>query len=421
MGAVDLLFVGHLGAIPMGAVGIGTSIFSGFLVLGIGLLSGMDYYVAKSIGEGSPSLARAYLKQGILIATLLSIPLTFAILEISKHLSRIGILPEVLPQAESYLWIIGWSIAPVLVFAAYRNYLQAVNKGPAVVITMVASNLLNAGLNWVFIFGHLGSKAYGTDGSAYATFLSRVLMLLALALIYEFSDRSDPKAKLPLFDWEKFRNLIRLGTPSSLQMVLEVGVFSLATALAARLVPTEQAAHQIVLNLASIAFMVPLGIGTASAVLVGKEIGAKQYHLAKHAGWNCVWLGWGYSFCSAAVLLLFPHFLLSIYTNDPSVIEAAKNVLIVAALFQFSDGTQTILTGALRGIADTRSAMAVNLVGHWGIGLPLGYTLCFHKGWGLFGLWIGLATGLTMVALFLLLIWTFTKKTEKLDFTPVLT
>jgi len=202
-----------------------------------------------------------------------------------------------------------------------------------------------------------------------------------------------------------FREILRLGLPASAQMLLEVGVFSLSTALAARFVATDLAAHQVVLNTASLLFMVPLGIGSAAGSLVGQAVGAHDYRLARRIGNSALVLGFGFAVVSSTMLILFAEPALGIYTTDPAVIEAAKRILFVAALFQISDGAQVIATGALRGLGDTLVAAVANGVGHWLIGLPVGLFLGFSQGYGLTGIWVGLAAGLTAVASALVFFW----------------
>jgi MATE family multidrug resistance protein len=188
-------------------------------------------------------------------------------------------------------------------------------------------------------------------------------------------------------------------------MSFEVGVFAAATALASRLSAQELAAHQVVLNTASMTFMVPLGISSATAVLVGQALGRNRMRQAARMGWKGLAYGIGFMAISSVSLLVFRHQILGVYTRDARVMEVGGQILLIAALFQLSDGAQTVATGALRGLGDTRTPMIVNLVGHWGIGLPVGIFLAFYRGWGLQGIWTGLSLGLTAVAVSLMWVW----------------
>jgi MATE family multidrug resistance protein len=199
--------------------------------------------------------------------------------------------------------------------------------------------------------------------------------------------------------------LISLGLPAAMQLTLEVGVFAAATALAGRLPPAALAAHQIAVNIAAFTFMVPLGVGSAGAVRVGQAIGRLDAAGAARSGWTALALGSGFMACSAAVFLLLPGALIGAFTSDRRVLAVGVSLLMVAAIFQLFDGIQAVATGALRGLGDTRTPMFWNLIGHWFVGLPLGYILCFTMRVGVIGLWWGLSSGLIICGVSLLLAW----------------
>ena len=201
------------------------------------------------------------------------------------------------------------------------------------------------------------------------------------------------------------RRLIALGTPAASQVTLEVGAFAAATALAGRLAPASLAAHQIALNLASFTFMVPLGVASAGAVRVGHAVGRKNRIDALCAGWTALFFGALFMSCAAASFLLIPRQLIGAFTANRGVLEIGVSLLFVAAIFQLFDGIQGVATGVLRGLGDTRTPMLWNLVGHWFIGLPLGYLLCFQAGYGVVGLWWGLSSGLIICGVTLLVVW----------------
>jgi len=408
MGVVDLHFVGKVSPTAIGAVGLGTSIFSWFMIFGIGLLTGLDYLVSYSYGEGKRERGFRYFVQGTLLVTALSLPMTGAMFIMADHLDAIGIHPGVIPETSAYLKILGLSLWPALLFTAFRLYLQAMGVAVPALIVLLGANVINALGNYAWVQGHWGFASYGAAGSAAATLVSRVLTALAMGGYAYYFDRRRKMA------WQRssFRvhrkdlaELIRLGTPSALQMSFEVGVFALSTTIAARLAPHYLAAHQVVLNTASMTFMVPLGIGSAAAVLVGQNLGRKNWRRARRIGWLAFALGAGFMACSGVSIYFFKAQIISIFTQDPAVTEVAASVMLIAALFQLSDGIQTVGTGALRGLGDTRSPMLFNLLGHWAVGLPLGLWLCFTRGHGLFGLWIGLSVGLTLVAASVLTKW----------------
>jgi MATE family multidrug resistance protein len=182
-------------------------------------------------------------------------------------------------------------------------------------------------------------------------------------------------------------------------------VFALATALSGTLDPISSAAHQIALNMAGVAFMIPLGLGSAGAVRVGHAAGARDHHRASAAGWTAILLATGFMLIAAATFVLVPRQLIGLFSTDPSVLEVGTALLLLAAVFHLFDGIQGVITGTLRGIGDTRTAMKVNLVAHWLIGLPTGYLLCFAVGWGVYGLWVGLSLGLIVTGIVLFWVW----------------
>jgi MATE family multidrug resistance protein len=408
MGVVDLVCVGRVSAQAIGAVGVGTSLFSWVMVFGIGLLAGLDYLVAYAQGASKPEDGYRALAQSLLATSALSVPMTLGLILLACRLGWLGINPDVLPHARGYLIILAWSLWPALVFNACRQYLTAKNVALPAMIILMAANLLNAAVNWVLVFGHWGAPALAERGSAYATLISRLLMMVAMAAYLVAWDRKHEGliGRVPFgIDVAEMKRFLRLGLPSALQMVFEVGVFALSTTLAAHLAAESLAAHQIVLNIASLTFMVPLGISSATAVLVGQELGRGSRPDASRIGWRGISYGVSFMACSGLTLFFARSPILALFTSDVAVREIGARILLIAALFQLSDGTQIVTAGALRGLGDTRSPMLANLGGHWLIGLPAGLLLCFKAGYGLLGLWIGLSLGLTSVAAALIFRW----------------
>jgi MATE family multidrug resistance protein len=226
-----------------------------------------------------------------------------------------------------------------------------------------------------------------------------------------FAWRYERKRGHPLFhQWAgpqlaKLRELVRLGAPAAGQILLEVGAWSMATLSAGWLTPVALATHQIALNYASLTYMVPLGVSAAAAVSVGHAVGAGDGERARRAGWLALGLGTGFMLLAAVVFLVAPGPLIALYTRDAQVMAVGPSLLGLAAAFQIFDGIQTVSTGALRGLGETRMAMLANLIGYWVLGLPLGLTLCFVLHWGIYGLWIGLLLALIVIASTLLARW----------------
>ena len=402
MQIVDIAMVGQLGPASIGAVGVGSALFFASAVIGMGLLLGLDTVVAQAFGAGQIRDCRAWLRHGLLLALLLALPLTTAVLLGADHLGAWGFDPTVLDLTSSYLRVVGWSMLPLLLFTALRRYLQAVGIVTPVMAALVSANVINALVNWLLVFGHGGFPSLGVEGAAWATCVSRVYLVAVLAVAVWRVNPSTTRSRL---EAARFRRLFRLGWPAAVQMLLEFGVFGAATVLAGRLEPRQLAAHQIVLNLASLTFMVPLGVSAAGAVRVGHAVGAGDLAGARRAGWAALGIGAVFMGAAALTFVTVPRLILGRFTQDVDVIETGVLLLLVAAVFQLFDGLQGVATGVLRGLGDTRTPMLANLAGHWLVGLPVGYTLCFWWGWGVVGLWIGLSIGLILVGIALVPVW----------------
>jgi MATE family multidrug resistance protein len=408
MGIVDTIMVGGLGPGAIGAVGLASMLFIAVGVFAMGLLLGLDPLVAQAFGARRLDECHRWLVDGVWLGVLVTPPMVAIVFAMNATLPRWGLPPEVLALARPYLSILTWSLPPLLLYVAFRRYLQAMNLVRPVMFALVAANLVNAAANWVLIYGRLGVPAMGVPGSAYATLAARIFMAgWLLVVIVSHEAHVVPRLRdTPLaLDLARVRTLFALGFPAAAQTVLEVGVFTAATALAGRVSATALAAHQIALNLASLTFMVPLGVASAAAVRVGQAAGRRDPRGAASAGWTAIALGAGFMAGAAFTFFAIPRVLVHLFTSDPAVVELGASLLFVAAVFQLFDGVQGVTTGALRGLANTRTAMLWNLAGHWLVGLPLGYLLCFRWNLGVVGLWWGLSLGLMICGVALLLVW----------------
>jgi multidrug resistance protein, MATE family len=407
-GVVDTIMVGKLGPAAIGAVALGNAVFYTPSLFGFGILLGLDTLVAQAYGRKDYDGCHRWLAQGVYLALVLA-PVIMAVLALASYgYARVGIGAEVAIPAGSYLRILNWSTLPLLIYGASRRYLQGVGQVRVVTVTFVGANLLNWLGNWVLIYGKWGAPRMGVDGSALSTVVARVFMALALL---GFAWRYERSRGHPLFrHWAgpsvvMLKQLAWLGAPAAGQILLEVGAWNLATLAAGWLTPVALATHQIALNYAAITYMVPLGVGAAAAVSVGHAVGAGNLARARRAGWLALGLGTGFMLLAALVFLTAPRPLIALYTTDPQVMAVGPALLGLAAAFQIFDGVQTVCTGALRGLGETRSPMLANLVGYWALGLPLGFILCFVLKWGIYGLWIGLTVALVVIASALLLRW----------------
>jgi MATE family multidrug resistance protein len=407
-GIVDTIMVGKLGPAAIGAVALGNAVFNTPSLFGLGLLLGLDTLVSQAYGRKDHDDCHRWLAQGVYLAMLATPALMLLIGLASFGFAPFGITPQVAGPAGSYLRILNWSTLPLLLYAATRRYLQGVGELHVITATYVGANLLNWFGNWVLIYGKLGFPALGVNGSAISTLLARIFMGAALL---GFAWRYERKRGHPLFrHWAgpsvaRLRQLLRLGGPAAGQVLLEVGAWNLTVLAAGWLTPAALATHQIVLNYASLTYMVPLGVSAAAAVSVGHAVGAGEPERARRAGWLALGLATSFMLLAAVVFLLAPEPLIALYTRDPQVLALGPGLLWLVAAFQIFDGIQTVSTGALRGLGETRAPMLANLVGYWVLGLPLGMTLCFVLRWGIYGMWIGLTLALIVIASSLLARW----------------
>jgi len=407
-GVVDTIMVGRLGPAAIGAVALGNAVCYTPSLFGVGLMLGLDTLVSQAYGREDHDECHRWLAHGVYLACIAAVPLMMAIGVASVFFTRFGITAEVAAPAAGYTAWLLWGTLPLLLYAAARRYLQGVRQVRVITVTYVLANLVNWFLNWVLIYGKLGFPALGVNGSAISTVFARVTMAVALM---GFAWRYERTRGHPLFQhWAgpqaaRLKQLVRLGAPAASQILLEVGAWNLATFCAGYLTPVALATHQIVLNYASITYMVPLGISAAAAVSVGHALGAGDPARARRAGWIALALGVGFMLLAAIVLVLFPRPLIELYTSDPGVLAVGSTLLGIVATFEIFDAIQIVSTGSLRGLGETRAPMWANLVGYWVLGLPLGFFLCFGLKWGIYGLWIGLTLALIVIALAVLARW----------------
>ena len=354
--------------------------------------------------------------QGVWIAVGVTPLMTLAVFALIPLARNWGANPSIVGDAIPYLKTLVWSTLPLLLYVVFRRYLQSMNYVGVVMFALLSANVVNVLVNWVLIFGNWGFPALGVEGAGWATFFSRFYMFGVLLAFVVFKERSNPTGLFHAsrgIDKQLIRALLALGFPVAMQITAEYGVFALATALIARIDAVSLAAHQIVLNVASVTFMVPFGVSSAGAVRVGHAIGRKDAHGAIVSGWAAVVLGTSFMLGAGIVLFLAPEMVLRVFTTDHSVFSLGVPLLFLAAAFQFFDGVQVTAGGVLRGIGDTRTPMFANLIGHWLLGLPVGVFLCFWLGWDAVGIWTGLSLGLVFVAVALLVSWR--KSTRHMD------
>ena len=404
MGVVDSIMVGHVSPTALASVAIGNLYFFGLAVFGMGVLMALDPVVAQAVGAGDePTIARA-VQRGLLLAVGLSVPTCVLLLTARRFLTWIGEPAAVIPDAARFARIMIPGVLPFFAFVVFRQSLQAMGRMRPIVLAIVLSNLLNALLDWVLIFGHLGAPAMGVPGSAWATTTSRwVMAALLLTLSWpELRHRLLP-LRPEIAEWRPFVRMLVLGVPIGLQYALEWGVFGTVLLLMGRIGTVAVAAHQIAINVASLTFMVPLGISAAATVLVGHAVGRGDADGARRSAGAALATGVAFMALMALLFLLVPEAIARVYSEDAAVIALAATLLPIAGAFQIFDGTQVVSIGILRGLADTRAPFVIAVLGFWLLGFPVSLWLGFRTPLGPAGLWWGLVVGLAAVAVLLLL------------------
>ena len=406
MGVVDTVIVGRLGAEALGAIGVGATLFLAVAVFGMGMLLGLDSLVSQACGAGRRDDCHRLLAQGVYLALAVAAVLTLVVLGCSPWLGIAGVHSGIVELTIPYARTVVWSLGPLLVFTAFRRYLQATGRVLVFVFVMITANLINVAAGCALIFGIRGIiPPLGVAGAGWAATVMYAYMAAVVVLYTAWIDRGSWPRRVPRPDLAVLCRLFHLGLPAAAQMALESGIFAVATMLAGRLDSASLAAHQVVQTVAGLTAMMSLGISTAATVRVGHAVGRRDPAGAAAAGRTAMALGIGFMSASGLLFLLFPVSILDFFTMDPAVVATGTVLLAFAAGFQVFDGLQAVATGALRGLGETRLPMVVSLLAHWVVGLPLGYYLAFHLRMGLPGLWAGMTVGLIVTGLTLSGVW----------------
>ena len=400
VGVFDSLMIGKVSVSQLAAVSLATSIFSFILLFCIGLSYGITPLISSS--DRGKKYVSSILYNGMLV-NVISCILLVSFVILTKHLlSYLGQDAEVLFHTYSYLDIICISLIPLILFQTFKQFIEGLGFTKPSMYISVISNVINVVLNAVLIFGLFGFPRLEIIGAAYATLISRVIMFL-LILIYCLNDRRFSKYILKtkfLINLNHIKDIFRIGFASGLQYIFEVGAFSVATVMTGSIGAIHLAAHQIALNLASISYMIASGIGSASMISLSYYDGKRNFEDMRRSGFASFLLVFILMIVSALVFIIFRNYLPVLYVDDSSVINIASTLLIIAGLFQISDGIQAVGLGILRGIRDIKKPTIITFISYWIISIPLSYFLGIDYGYGVYGIWIGLSVGLTLAAIF---------------------
>lgn len=404
LGLVDSLMVGKVGAVPLAASSLVNGLVFLVVVFGLGLSLAITPLVAIAQGRNDDRQTGRIFRNGMVMNTLAAFflfALTFFLSDLIVLLNQSGGVAE---SAVSYGKIISFSIIPFMIFLSSKQFVEGLSLTKPAMYATIAANVVNVGGNWVLIYGNLGFPALGLDGAGYSTLLTRISLAAIMMGYLVFSPRF---ARFRLFRFKEklniniLRKLLKIGIPTGFQHFFEVGAFSFSAIMIGWLGSKALAAHQIALSMASVSFMIILGVAAAGTIRVSNALGrGEQDHLRK-SGLVALVVATLIMGFFGMIFILFRHQLPALFISDREVLLIAANLLVVAAIFQISDGIQAVGLGILRGIEDVKIPMVISFIAYWVIGLPVGYLLGFTWDFGVTGIWIGLLTGLTVAAFFL--------------------
>jgi len=403
MQVTNAVMVGHLGAVPLAAAGLGNALNATLLMTAMGLLTAVAPLTAHALGAGDSHGAGRVAGGGLLVAAVLAIPMMAVLMVLPPLLAALGYEAWLVAEIGRFLWAIVWGMPGFLGAAVLRFRLIAAFRTRIVMVVPILAVPLNAVLNWMLIFGHWGMPALGSAGSGCASAIVQWLTLLGFALFMAIA-KLPGSVRLGGGMIREIAGILRLGLPIAAMRGLEIGVFVMTGVMMGVVGADALGAHQLVFNVAGVCFMVPLGISQAATVRVAYQLGREAPAAAHRAAMVALALGALFMLAAAALLWSAPRMLIGFYLDlgdagNQGLIAVALQLFVIAALFQLFDGVQVVAAGALRGYRDTAVPMLIAAIGYWAIGFAGGWLLAFPLGLGAIGLWLGLAVGLAIVAI----------------------
>lgn len=402
MGAIDTVMLGQVNTPIMDAASVGNAIFFLITLIGIGALYATSTFTSIAVGEGKPQKSISLLFSSIRVSIYFSIVFILINFILVYRFDIWQQTPFVTEHGANYLWIVNWGTPFILLFYTGKQIMDGLGKTHYAMYVTFIGLAVNAILNWAMIFGHWGFEPMGLTGAAWATNIARIVMaILMLGCVWYHPMIKQYKAlkeKLINYDWA----LVKMGVPIGLTFFFEMGAFTAGLIMAGWIDETNQGAHQIAINLASLTYMFITGIAAAGNIMVGNYYGAKDKLNVRKAGFAAILLGLGIEIVFAIFFIVLGNVLPFLYTQDKAVVEIAQKLLFLAAIFQLSDGLQAVGAGVLRGIKDTKITGIIAFVAYWIIMVPGAYVLCFKIGWGIQGIWFAFIFGLTFASIWLI-------------------
>lgn len=403
MGVVDTVMVGGFGGDALAAVALANTWGFAVVVVARNTAKGLDPIVAQAFGAGDRAVAGQALVHGLVLALVMAVPVALLHLVAAPGLALFGQPAALLPLAGRYAAVLGLGVLPMLLFIVLRQFLQGLGVVKAITVAVMLANVLNVALNMLLMHGAGGLAGLGPMGCAWSTVVCQFFMLAVLLWLTRGTLRAwwPARWRSVAVDLAGARRVLSLGLPVGLQVAIEAWGFLFVGIMVGWLGEDALAAHTIALNLATVSFMTPLGIGAAAATRIGNLVGAGQPW--GRAALTAVGAGATVMLASALIFTLFPATLAGIYTRDRTVVALAITLIPIAGAFQLFDGVQVVSAGLLRGLADVRLPAMINVVAYWGFGMPLGYLLAFRADLGAPGVWMGLVAALATVSGLLML------------------
>ncbi|MEX1829590.1 MATE family efflux transporter [Luteibacter sp. CQ10] len=401
---VDAVLAGHQGAHTQASVVTGANIWVLAIVTGIGTMMAVPPTVAQLDGAGRRTEVGATFHQALYIAWGLGILLGIGVWHASPLMALFGVVESMRHDVTAFLHAIAFAAPALTTYFALRGLSEGLSMPRPSMYFSFGGLLVLAPLGYVLMYGKLGFPVMGARGSGIATAIVLWLEMIGFG-IYVLLHRNyrdlGLRRRMARPDARQIGQLLHVGVPMAVTLLMEAGLFVAVALLIGRLGETVTASHHVALNVASVAFMIPLGLSMAITVRVGNAVGRRDATAVRYAGLSGISLVLVTQFISSGAMLLFAAPIAGLYTNDPAVIAMASQLLVLAGFFQFSDGIQVASNGALRGMKDTRVPMVITLFAYWGVGMPVGWWLAFGHGLGARGMWMGLIAGLSMAAILL--------------------
>ncbi len=406
VGLADNIMVGRLGAAQLAAVSLGNSFVFIAFSLGIGFSFAITPLIAEADGENDIEKGRKYFQHGLILCTILGLSMFLMLVLATPILHYMNQPKEVVELAIPYLNIVAFSMIPLMIFQAFKQFTDGLSQTKYGMHATLIANVVNVVLNFFLIYGIWIFPRLELEGAALGTLFSRFAMLIFIVLILRSKDKFTPFFKrLKLIEIQKkvFYEIINLGFPTAMQMLFEVGIFTAAIWLAGTLGTIDQAANQIALNLSSMTFMIAVGLGVTATIRVGNQKGLQNFSNLRRISFSIFLQVFIIEFFFAIGFIVLKDVLPLVYIDNVSVINTAASLLLIAGLFQLSDGFQVVVLGALRGMQDVKIPTFLTFIAYWVVGFPISYILGKTLNFGSQGIWIGLLAGLTTSAILLFL------------------